>query len=462
MLTSTTGIRSALRSIAITSLILFSATLRSAFAQSPPTGEPLDVNSIRQDLYEIQLSAGFGSGIIPGTGVNMEEPLFPKQVPFSPFLEATAPLAKELSAADLESNRLSVSTSFRDNASIDEEAAILAASFKASFGIGNARAALRTAQESRRTGRAVYFFYSLTAETKAIRPASIVWRTDAIKAVESEQDPNLRLKRFISSFGSHYVHSVQYGARLAVRADLKTLDESRQRDLAARVNLALGKFAGGGRLSQQERESLSTTDITITAELTAGGVVPSTQSVVLTSLEQVASFLNDFRSGTIRLVSGPVSARVLSYWNTIDRDAAPKLYADLAPTVRSPATSPFGVPSGTVIAWVPRPGDVVNTSSGSTIVPPAGWVLCDGRGACPDLRDRFVVGTNDAQSVGKQSGQASVRPTGRAVFNNYAPGEINWQRNQGRQDPFSRVYRIEAEPISLIPPATALVYIMKL
>jgi microcystin-dependent protein len=42
---------------------------------------------------------------------------------------------------------------------------------------------------------------------------------------------------------------------------------------------------------------------------------------------------------------------------------------------------------------------------------PAGWLLCDGAGGRPDLRDRFIVGAGTSYAVGDTGGQNSVNLT---------------------------------------------------
>jgi len=45
-------------------------------------------------------------------------------------------------------------------------------------------------------------------------------------------------------------------------------------------------------------------------------------------------------------------------------------------------------PSGTIVLW-----------SGSIANIPAGWIICNGGGGSPDLRNRFLVGAGDTYAV---------------------------------------------------------------
>lgn len=60
------------------------------------------------------------------------------------------------------------------------------------------------------------------------------------------------------------------------------------------------------------------------------------------------------------------------------------------------------LPSGVIIQW-----------HGSVATIPAGWVLCDGTNATPDLRDKFVIGasTSGTYNAAATGGAASASPT---------------------------------------------------
>ncbi len=59
-----------------------------------------------------------------------------------------------------------------------------------------------------------------------------------------------------------------------------------------------------------------------------------------------------------------------------------------------------GIPSGMIMIW-----------SGAANAIPSGFVLCNGSNSTPDLRDRFVVGAQNAYSVGATGGADSVTLT---------------------------------------------------
>jgi len=75
-------------------------------------------------------------------------------------------------------------------------------------------------------------------------------------------------------------------------------------------------------------------------------------------------------------------------------------------------TGIVSIPTGVIVMW-----------SGTTI--PSGWALCDGTNSTPDLRNRFIVGANDASKTGitTQTGPGFNVTTG-AIDDTYEPGDI--------------------------------------
>lgn len=57
----------------------------------------------------------------------------------------------------------------------------------------------------------------------------------------------------------------------------------------------------------------------------------------------------------------------------------------------------YAVPSGGIILW-----------SGSIAAIPTGWLLCNGTGGTPDLRNRFIVGAGSTYAVYDSGGSANA------------------------------------------------------
>jgi hypothetical protein len=70
---------------------------------------------------------------------------------------------------------------------------------------------------------------------------------------------------------------------------------------------------------------------------------------------------------------------------------------NLYPILQSAPAVSATFSAGMIIIW-----------SGSLGSIPAGWVLCDGTNATPDLRDRFIVGAGNTYAVGATGGSADA------------------------------------------------------
>jgi len=58
----------------------------------------------------------------------------------------------------------------------------------------------------------------------------------------------------------------------------------------------------------------------------------------------------------------------------------------------------MSLPTGTIILW-----------SGSIVSIPTGWILCNGAGGSPDLRNNFIVGAGDTYAVDAAGGTLQHR-----------------------------------------------------
>lgn len=53
------------------------------------------------------------------------------------------------------------------------------------------------------------------------------------------------------------------------------------------------------------------------------------------------------------------------------------------------------------------PAGIISIWSGAIVDIPAGWIICDGNGGSPDLRDNFVVGAGSTYAVGATGGSVN-------------------------------------------------------
>jgi hypothetical protein len=121
------------------------------------------------------------------------------------------------------------------------------------------------------------------------------------------------------------------------------------------------------------------TDSAITTALSSYYTSTGTDSAISTALEDYAPLESPALTGT---PSAPTPV-------TTDDSTT------IATTGFTQALMQAMLPAGVITMW-----------SGSILTIPAGWVLCDGTNATPDLRNRFIVGAGDDYSVADNGGEA--------------------------------------------------------
>jgi hypothetical protein len=235
-------------------------------------------------------------------------------------------------------------------------------------------------------------------------------------------------------------------------------------------------WSANASIDSTTRQFFSKSEVEISAVFLGGTMNPPGASICL-GLEDVIKTIKGIKDSTIRVTSGPMSIQVESYLSTLQR--YPKCLDALTPIqLGSPAEAPWGVPAGTVLPWIPRPGDFardIQTGEITRVVPPIGWAICDGNGT-PDLRDSCTWGApsyTDPGDQGRQLGTNAIPMAGnhnhggRTATLAYSRGEINWDRKQGHQDDFSHLHAISADGDhshggDKRPQRVHVVYIMKL
>ena len=157
--------------------------------------------------------------------------------------------------------------------------------------------------------------------------------------------------------------------------------------------------------------------ITVHDGATAGGKPLATESGVSSA---ISTALGDYYTSSA--TDSAITTALSSYYTSTGTDSAiSTALGDYAP-LESPALTgtpsaptPVTTDDSTTIATTGftqalmqamLPAGVITMWSGSILTIPAGWVLCDGTNATPDLRNRFIVGAGDDYSVADNGGEA--------------------------------------------------------
>ncbi len=126
------------------------------------------------------------------------------------------------------------------------------------------------------------------------------------------------------------------------------------------------------------------------------------------------------------------------------------------------------LPPGSIVAFVPRASGFSGTSAGlRNWLAARGWALCDGTRGTPDLRDRMLLGTNDASRVGERLGSRDhdhrVRgETGTPVLRNRHTRTGLAELKHLPDDRHRHAVDLASDGAEHLPPSTRVLFIMKL
>ncbi len=215
-----------------------------------------------------------------------------------------------------------------------------------------------------------------------------------------------------------------------------------------------------------------------TEESTAGGHAPfvwamtndtvtgTTETVTLnpltgTNVEQMGN--SDVVQGIVTSLNAEESWKTTSYLMMFTLDAGFSSNRIIHIISKMPLSTGV-IPRGMIMAWAGTPDNI-----------PDGWALCDGQDGTPDLNDKFILGTSDAEKVGASGGEKehtlelyempahSHGETGTVLKNNYGSSPMSITTTTGSDYSVlsGESTRGQGSPHNNMPPYYTLCYIMK-
>ncbi len=412
------------------------------------------------DKYdEIPLNSSMGGQFLPGRGIDMSNPDDPRLRPLVAFTHKIPDDAALNSIV----NSQNTASNYQEATSAYEEARILNVYFQAKFAFASFSAALDQAKNDRSNSRSLYLLIEKSGGADVLVPREAQW--SAAPRAESITDASERYRQFLDDYGSHYIQSVRYGMRIAIRAKLNSTSSSEFQKFSAafKASFGIASSASGGVTDEMRREMSSYSmevDATILGHASGG-------DTVLTGFEQIAKWVSSFNKGDIKVTEVPIGCLVNSYWATLsDYPKCRSLFSN-APFAR--LTAEAGVPKGTVLSWSPPSEAIKKSEDGKTrtIVAPEGWEICDGRAGTPDLRNKFIMGTADASSLLALGGSATHTHSGQALGPrpSHANPDSHGGSNSGNPPQVTGIdhtHGLQIADAANLPPYMTLVYIIKL
>lgn len=436
-------------------------------AALPPLDD-FNNHNISQDDYRID--PGFVSeGLLSvGDGVDMSDPDSPqRRVGRQPLNLG----ARMRAAGPTEDYTLTESFRLEEATSVSEEAHILSAYFKGAYGIASGEAAFDRAREERKSSRSIYAVLEARGQVQDIQSViaspPLSWREDVHPAYEGTDADEASFRRqFLQDYGSHYVSSITYGYRVAIRGRITQTDTQSDQKIKAAFKAAFISGSAQGGVSDEVRNTLQQSNVQLVFEATSGGLYSNGEPRpgILTNLDDIIGMLNDMKAGKVKIHASPLSATLRTYWHLLPTsfERSRRLLADRG---EPPLPEPFfGVPRGTVIPWSPPQTAIKTDNSGALrIAPPPGWLLCNGEDGTPDLRDRFVRGTVDPGTIGELAGSATHKHGG-SVGKPAKGGTGQHKAGIGAKFPYAtdaHTHGVSIADATVDPPHVKLVFIMK-
>ncbi len=412
--------------------------------------------------HRIPLDNSIGS-IRLGYGVDLSSPDDPVLRSLIPFETATGSLNKSLRENETHYDSNLSSAQIIETTSDYEEAKVLSAYFKGSFSIGDFAAAMSIASHRRKSERSCYVIIESKGHDDTLIANELKWKSMPSSESDTVSDPD-RLRQFLQTYGSHYVTGLKYAYRVAIRAALQTLDESKRQEFSAAFS-AWGVKAGGDHTYE---EKLRTMNVQFRAEVFASAILPKEHEGkwIMTSFDDIKSFLDLMRNGALSFRSAPIQATLASYWPTLT--PYPKTRQVLTRQDGHLAVAPYGVPRGTIVAWWPTSDHIVEVpgADGSLIrkaIPPVGWQICDGSPGTPALSNSFMRGADSLTALGTIGGSESHNHGGLTV-GDALHGTAGWVPTGTRNVPvatgWQHYHNIDVS--SHLPPYVSVMFIMKM
>ncbi len=374
------------------------------------------ITSTNATIYDIPID--YGGKIKIGKGLNYENPEDPipmhNDLLIIPTTTKIIPDAFYLTNAKIKTATFKINTPINYNVAEKQEeqnfyefesdqelAYTLTASFGAGFGFGSIDLSYKHVRNARQNGKILIFTAKSTKagsediSNLSLNPAY----AKEVSDINSLADKNMRIDKFINKFGTHYISSITYGYRLAIYAEMNSSNQSELTEFSAKFRL----FTASGSVDEKTSAFFKAKSVTIKASITSG---ESTPSIFLTNFQDIYDFFQALKSGTKTINPAPLRMKIANMRTRFLTNQYKNIYSDLSPQYGQAYNSPYGVPKGTIIPWY-VPNATVLSKDKNTILSklvPEGWLICDGTNGTPDLKDKFLIGTNDLSKVGTPTG----------------------------------------------------------
>ncbi|MCW3119445.1 MAG: uncharacterized protein JWM28_3527 [Chitinophagaceae bacterium] len=413
--------------------------------------------------HKISLDRSIGN-IQLGLGIDLTNPDDPILRNVIPFEQTDGSLAVTNRNQPIDHNSITESSQVIEAMSEYEEARMLSAYFRGSFGLTSFSAALNTAGTRRQYERAVYVILESQGDDDTLIVPSLTWSNPPNSETIASFDE--RRMQFIQTYGSHYVSSIKYSFRIALRGAIQSVDETQRLAFSAAFS-GWGVSAGA---DLQNSQRLRQMNVHFTAEVFASSIEPQTYANrwIMTSFDDINDFLLNLRNGVITIKRAPIQASLSSFWPTLLNYPSTRsvLQRNTAPQL----TELYGVPRGTILPWIPTEDNIIETPDPTTgqlmrtISLPNGWEICTGVNNTPLLDKQFLRGGISLSDIGLRGGNESHSHSGATAnaFNHSDGYKIDGDRGSPQASGLSHYHDFSTNAVSHLPPYSTVIYIIKI
>lgn len=287
---------------------------------------------------------------------------------------------------------------------VEEEMFKFSLHFSGSYGIVSGSLDYTKTQKDFEQNDIFYLEFESVSNATTIQDVNaILFRSDP--KAELIVDYKERFERFINDYGSHYTRTIYYGSRLVIRAKSKIKNS----ELSESLNIAL-KAIGSGFTAGAEFESIHTKtlkdkNVEISISLMGKLISPSdsNKNPIFRVIDFATLFrlIEDIRTGEARIISCPIKCEIETFkYRLDDYPNCKELFTKPVKSVI--VDSPYGVPSGTILPWIPKLENCrIDDATGEVIeiFPPEGWALCNENIVDFNLTGRFLRGVANFKDI---------------------------------------------------------------
>lgn len=295
---------------------------------------------------------------------------------------------------------------------VEEELFKFSLHFAGSYGIVSGSLDYTKTEEYFKQSDIFYLNFEAISNAETIKDITEIEFTNEPKA-EHIKDIDKRFQKFNAHQGSHFVRTIYYGSRIVIRAKCDKDEKKLSENLEIALKVIGSAGSGEGKLTKEHKETIKNSKVEISISVMGRLITPNNEFASpifrVIDYETVFNLIEEIRKGEAKIISCPIKCELETYKYILDEyPNCEELFT--LPIKSTIAKSPFGVPSGTIISWIPsRENCRIDDVTGNIveIYAPEGWAICDNNNLDFNLDGHFLRGVTKFEDVKTTGGKDS-------------------------------------------------------